>query len=243
MNNPVMEEQLRAGFINFTMIRLHLIGLAVITFLVFLFYPSQSISYFLARSVKPEMFSIALYTVLTFISYLTIKTAIFSIQNAKIISIIDWFSYTGISVFTYIWGRISYGLFYTSFLTLLFLPVLLVSGSVSAIGPFNIMAIVLFIYLLILNLFFIGLFFFTLFKKPHWILTLIIWIVLLSLLFLSPLFFPDNHPTLLLMKLQESDDLLILLRTPLIVSGFSISFLILFCWLSLYFFRRSVHDT
>jgi len=242
LNNPLFEEQIRAGFINKIMIRLHLSGLAIITFLVFLFYPMQSISYFLARSVKPEMFNIALYTVLTFISYLTVKSAVFSIQNTKIISLKDWFLYTKISVFTYMWGRISYGLFYTLFLTLLFMPVILVSGSVSAIGPLNILSILLIMYLLILCLFFLGLFFFTLFRKQHWVLTLIIWFTVLIIIFLSPAFFPENHPTLLLLELQKSSDLYSDLTTPLLVSLSLISALILISWISVYLYSRSLHE-
>ncbi len=241
MNNPVMEEQFRAGFINFVMIRLHLSGLAIITLLVFLLYPSQPISYFLARSVKPEMFNIALYTSLTFLSYLTIKAAILSIQNTKIISIRDWFLYTKISVISYLWGRISYGLFYTTFILLLLMPVLLVSGSVSAIGPLNILAVLLFMYLLMLNIYLIGLLFFTLFKKQHWMMTLIIWIIVILLFFLSPNLFPDEHPALLLMKLQRSGSLSEDLKTPLITSIISIFFLLFCSWLSLFLYHRRVH--
>lgn len=233
---------MRAGFINFPMIKLHLAGLGIITFLVFLFYPSQSISYFLARSVKPEMFSIALYTVLTFISYLTVKSAIFSFENIKIISIEDWFLYTGISVFSYLWGRISYGLFYTFFLIILFMPVLLVSGSVSAIGPLNILSITLIIYLLILNLDFLSLFIFTLLRKQHWILTLIIWFIVIILIFLSPHFFRSNHPALLLSQLQKSDDLFADIKTPLTTSFLSLLFLISLSWFSLFFYNRSLYD-
>lgn len=240
--NPLFEEQIRTGFINFTMMRLHLAGLAIITFLVFIFYPSQSISYYLARSVKPEMFNIALYTVLTFISYLTVKAAIFSIQNTKIISIRDWFLYTKISVSTYLWGRISYGLFYTAFLILMFMPVIFVSGSVSAISPRNILAVLLIAYLFILNLYFLGLLFFTFFRKQHWILTLILWFTVLLIIFLSPNFFPDNHPALLLLKLQLSTEIVSDLFIPLIVSSVSLFILLFFSWLSVFLYSRSIHE-
>ena len=243
MSNPLFEEQVRAGFINFYMIRLHLVGLAIITFMVFLFYPSQEISYFLARSVKPEMFNIAIYTILTFLSYLTIKAAVFSIQDTKVISIKDWFLYTKISVGTYLWGRISYGLFYTFFLLLLFLPIILVSGSVSAISPENLIAIILMIYMFIINLYMLGLLFFTFFKKQHWILTLIIWFAVLIILFLSPSLFPEAHPTLLLLKLQNSKDLYSDLYYPVILSLSSLSTLILLSWVSVFIYSRSFHES
>lgn len=242
MNNPVLEEQMRAGFINFAMIRLHLSGLSIIAILVFLLYPSQPISYFLARSVKPEMFNIALYCSLMFISYLCINSAILSIQNTKIIRIRDWFLYTKITVMTYLRGRISYGLFYTAFSFLIFMPLLLVSGSVSAIGPLNILAVFLFMYLLIVNIYFIGLFFFILFKKQHWILALIIWFIVILLFLLSPHLYPDDHPALLLMKLQRSGNLSADLKTPLITSFVSISFLIAFSWFSLFLYHRKIHE-
>ncbi|MBI9097974.1 MAG: hypothetical protein JEY91_05830 [Spirochaetaceae bacterium] len=241
MSNPLFEEQIKSGFIYLPMIRLHMAGLTIITFLVFLFYPSQSISYYLARSVKPEMFNIALYTVLAFISYLTVKTTVFSIQNVIVISIKDWFLYTKISVGTYLWGRISYGLFYTTFLILLFLPVILVSASVSAVGPANILAIILMIYLFILILFFLGLLFYTFFRKQHWVLTLLIWVVVILILIISPYIFPLNHPTVLLSRLQVSTDLSSDLMIPLKVSLISITALIFSSWLSIFLYKRSLN--
>ena len=241
MKNPLFDEQVRAGIINFYMVKIHLIGLGIITLLVFLFYPSQNLSYFLTRSVRPEMFNVALYSITPFISYLTIKTAVFSIQNTKVITIDEWFLYTKLKVMTYLWGRISYGLFYTTFLILLFSPVLLVAASVTAIGPYNILSIILMIYLFILNLYLLGLVFFTFFKRQHWILTLVLWGSVILLLFLSPSFFPDSHPALLLLNLQSSTNILKEIFYPFIISLGSICLLILISWLSLYLYNRRLH--
>lgn len=242
MINPLFDEQMRAGFINFVMIRLHLVGLAALTFLVFLFYPSQPVSYYLARSVKPEMFNIALYTIVTFVSYLTIKAAVFSIQDTKIISMKDWFLYTKISTGTYLRGRLGYGLFYSSFLILLFLPVILVAGSVSAISPDNIAALVLILFVFTLDLYLLGLFFFVLFRKQHWILTLILWFTLLVIVFISPTFFPESHPMLLLMNLQVSDNLGEILFQPMIVSLTLAALLVLLISIIVHLYSRSIHD-
>jgi len=217
MINPLFEEQIKAGFINFFMFRLHMAGLAVITFLVFLFYPSQQISYFLARSVKPEMFNIALYTILAFIAYLTIKSAISNIQNIKFISMKDWFLYTDVTAGAYLRGRLFYGLFYVLFLNLLFLPVLLVAGSISAISPSNLASLLLFLFLITIDLYLLGFFFYVISKKQHWLLTLIIWITVLVIVFLSPHFFPDNHLMLLFVNLQKTDQLARDLLIPLYI--------------------------
>ncbi|MBB6478500.1 hypothetical protein [Spirochaeta isovalerica] len=242
MINPLFEEQIKAGFINFLMFRLHLAGLAVITFLVFLFYPSQPVSYFLARSVKPEMFNIALYTILTFISYLTIKSAVSNIQNTKIISMDDWFLYTGITAGTFLAGRLSYGLFYSLFLNLLFMPILMVAGSVSAISPANLGAIILFMIMVTIDLYLLGLFFFVIFKKQHWILTLIIWFSAVVIVFLSPNFFPDSHLMLLFIKLQDSRDLIRTLSGPVYLWIGVTFFLTGAICLIVNLYSRSIHD-
>lgn len=242
MINPLFEEQLRAGFINPIMIRLHLIGLGAITFLVFLFYPSQPISYFLARSVKPEMFNIALYTILAFISYLTVKTAVFSIQGVKIISLKEWFVYARMPAGVYFLGRVFYGVFYTFFLLLLFLPILIVAASVSAVSPENLASIFLTIYLFSLNIYFLGLLLFMIFRKQHWVLTLLLWFTLLIILFISPTFFPENHPAMIFMKLQDSENLQYDLLFPVVISTGLSLLLILLSRLSLYLYSRSVHD-
>jgi len=242
MINPIFEEQIKAGFINFFMFRLHMAGLAVITFLVFLFYPSQQISYFLARSVKPEMFNIALYTILAFIAYLTIKSAISNIQNIKFISIKDWFLYTEVTAGAYLRGRLSYGLFYTLFLNLLFLPILLVAGSISAISPVNLVSIVLFMFLITIDLYLLGFFFFVISKKQHWMLTLIIWVTVLFIVFLSPHFFPENHLMLLFVNLQKTDQLGEDLSVPLYIWTGVTSLLLGSIGTVVYSYYRKIHD-
>lgn len=242
MVNPLFEEQMRAGFINPYMIRLHLIGLGAITFLVFLFYPSQPVSYFLARSVKPEMFNIALYTIIAFMSYLIVKTAVFSIQGVKVIGLKEWFVYGKMSAGIYFRGRVFYGLFYSLFLLLLFLPILIVAASVSAVSPANLATIFLIIYVFSLNIYFLGLMFFIIFRKQHWILTLLLWFTIVIILFVSPTFFPDNHPSLIFMSLQSSDDLKNALLFPLITSLGLSGLLIMLSRLFLYMYTRSLHD-
>ncbi|MBN2658748.1 MAG: hypothetical protein JXR86_16955 [Spirochaetales bacterium] len=242
MINPLFEEQMKAGFMNFFMFRLHLAGLAVLTFLVFLFYPSQPVSYFLARSVKPEMFNIALYTILAFISYLTIKSAISNIQNTTIISMDDWFLYTGISTGTYLKGRFSYGLFYSVFLTLLFLPILLVAGSVSALSPANLSVIILFIFFITVDLYLTGLFFFVIFKKQHWLQSLLVWFAVVLIVFLSPNLFPDTHLLRLFMILQDSERLWETVEKPLYLWIVLTMALVAAISAIVAFYSRRIHD-
>jgi hypothetical protein len=191
---------------------------------------------------RPEIFSVILYTTIFSISYLTIKVAIFSIENIKTISIKEWFVYAGIDVLTYLWGRISYGFFYTLFLMLLFSPLLLIAASLTAIGPSNILCILLIIYLFILNVYMLGFMFYSFFKKQHWILTLILWFSLLLILFISPAVFPLNHPALLLLKLQSSTRLWQDLRLPLTVSGLTLLLLIVISSLSVLLYKRSLNE-
>ena len=241
MKNPLFEEQLRLGFINTNMVNLHLSGLGIISFIVFMFYPSKEISYFITRSAKPELFNIVLFSTIAFISYLTLKAAVFSIKDGSAISIKDWFLYTKIKVFTYLWGRVSYGLFYITFLVLLFLPPLLVSASVAAIRPLNLLAVILLIYIFILNLYAVGFFLYTLFKKQYWLLSLIIWFSIIILLFLGPTLFPAHHPALLLLKMQRSTDLINDLYYPLIINSISIIFLIFLSWLLVFLYSRRLN--
>ncbi|MDA3811852.1 MAG: hypothetical protein PF518_16150 [Spirochaetaceae bacterium] len=242
MKNPLFEEQIRVGFINFNMVRLHLVGLGVITVLVFLFYPEKDISYYLARSTKPDLFNIAFFSVSAFLTYLTIKTAIFSIEVAHVISIHDWFLYTKLKIGTYLWGRISYGIFYTFFILVMFLPLLLVAASVSSIGPYNILAIILVLYLFLLNLFMFGLLLYTFFKKQHWVLTLILWFSVILILLISPTFLPEYHPTLLVLNLQISTDILSDLYNPIIFLFLSLFFSTVLSWLSMFSYSRSLHE-
>jgi len=242
MKNPLFEEQLRVGFISSYMVRLHLAGLGIITLIIFLFYPGKDISYFLARSVKPEMFNIALYSVIVFLIYLTIKTAIFSIQDTKVISMKDWFVYTKLKESTYFWGRISYGLFYTFFIVIIFVPLLLLAASVSGLGPYNILALLLFVYLFLLNLFMLGLLFYTFFRKQNWVLNLILWFSVIVTMLLSPSFFPENHPTILILKLQKSTELFTDLQDPLVFLLSSIIILATLSWLSILLYSRRIHE-
>ncbi len=224
------------------MIKLHLGGLGVVSLVIFLLYPTKKFSYYLIQSANPEMFTISAFIILIFISYLILKIAIFNIQGVTTISIKDWLLYTEIKTISYLWGRISFGLLYTLFLILLFLPLLLVSASISAIHPSNLHAIIVIIYLITFNLFLFGLFLHSMFKIQNWLLTLIIWLVVLFLLLLSPTLFPKNHPAILLITLQKSTDLISDFLPPIIFSLISIIFFFFFSLLSIFFYRRSLYE-
>lgn len=236
--NPLFEEQYKASFITPSMIRFHLIGLASISFLVFLFYPSQPVSYYLARSVKPEMFLIAFYTILAYVTYLTVKTAVFNISSTKIIGLKEWGLYGKMSYFSYFRGRLLYGLFYTVFLVLLFSPVLIVAASVSAVSPENLAALFLILFLFLSNIYLYGLLLFLLFGKQHWVQTLILWFTILLFTFLSATFQPSLNPILVFKTIQESSFLSDDLLFPLAAFSLVDFFLLISSFLYILYFHR-----
>jgi len=242
MKNPLFEEQFNNNFINSSMIILHLSGLLIISILFFIFYPSKELSYYFTRSAEPAIFNIVLFTTLAFISYLILKTATFNVKGIKTINISDWFLYTKIKPITYVWGLFLYGLFYTLFLILLFMPLFLVSASVAAINPKNVFAVIITSYLFSLNLYMIGFFLFTVFKKRTWFLTYILWLLLSLVIILGPVYSPQIHPGLILLKIQSSTNLLHDIFYPISVSLLLIILLCFFSWLLVYIYSRSLHE-
>lgn len=239
MNNPLLEEQIRESFLNSSMMKIHLIGLAAISFMIFLFYPTQPLSYFLARSVEPEMFNIAVYTIFAFMAYLSVKTSIFNIHEAAIIGLKEWSDFGKLPGYRYLRGLLAYGLFYTAFLNLLFLPCLLVSASVSGIAPANFLAILAVLYLFTMDIYLAGTLLFVLFGKPYWFLTLILWFSLVVTVLIIPLMLSAKLPFLLFIELQKSTNVSSDIRLPIAIFLIAAFLLIFSARLAIFQFDRS----
>lgn len=241
MINPLLDEQIRETFLIPPMMRIHLIGLAAITFLLFLFYPSQPVSYFLARSVKPEMFNITVYTVFTFTSFLAVKTSLSNIQDVKIISMDDWLLYGKAKGIIYFYGKLEFAFFYSLFLILLFLPDILVAGSISAVSPANMGAVIFILYLFIFDIYLSGMFLLFLFKKQYWFLTLILWCAIAVIVLIIPVILSVQYPVFYFVLLQNSVDIASDMKIPLAVLLTSAVALILGCRIRLAVSERSIH--